>query len=350
MRRILKPTLLLFLVANVFFGSVSAADNLPDKKEVREWAKKARETGDLQSLNAPPYHLRATIRYTLGAYTGDGTYEVLWAAPDRYRVEFRVGDFGETDLVLGDKKYVKRNTPTMTFPMWSVSSVLFPSLYSASPTVSASPSLHKLSSVRDGSTREICATFGGNLSLDEVLCFDATTHELVSTRIHPPGDDAASKGSEFLDLTDYMSLGKMRYPQHLSRRSGPETVDLVVETWQTTAKFDANVFTPFADGAAWNWCSKPEIQWPKSWDHSFVPPVSVNPVNGTLSFQSFGLYKVVGADGTPREVTLLFGSPEGATKQLLEMQRRGRSALHICDGKPVEYETIVAMWPMFTAH
>ncbi len=29
----------------------------------------------------------------------DGTYEILWVAADRYRVEFRMGDIGETDLV-----------------------------------------------------------------------------------------------------------------------------------------------------------------------------------------------------------------------------------------------------------
>jgi hypothetical protein len=289
MHRTVKLTLLLFVVANVFFSSIAAGDNLPDKKEVREWAKKAREASDLQSPDASPYHFRATIHYTLGAYTGNGTYEVLRAAPDRYRVEFRVGDFGETDLVLGDKKYVKRNTPTMTFPMWSVSSILFPALYSAFPTVSASLSVHKLSTALDGSTREICATFGGSPSFDEVLCFDATTHELVSTRIHPSGGDAARKQSEFLDLTKYVSLGNMRYPQRISRRSGPETIDLIVETWQTADKFDANVFTPVADGAAWNWCPKPVIQGPKPSDHSFVPPVSVNPVNGAASFPSFGL-------------------------------------------------------------
>jgi hypothetical protein len=252
----------------------------------------------------------------------------LWAAPDRYRVEFRVGDSGESDLVLGDKKYVKRNTPTMTFPMWSVSSILFPALYSAFPTVSASLSVHKLSAILDGSTREICTTFGGSPSFDEVLCFDATTHELVSMRIHPSGGDAARKHSEF-HLTKYVSLGNMRHPQRISRRSGPETIDLIVETWQNADKLDANVFTPVADGAAWNWCPKPEIQGPKSSDHSFVPPVNVNPVNGAASFQSFGLYKFVGADDTPREVTLLVGSPEGATKELLEMHvvivRRSRS-------------------------
>jgi hypothetical protein len=36
MHRTVKLTLLLFVVANVFFGSIAATDNLPDKKEVRE--------------------------------------------------------------------------------------------------------------------------------------------------------------------------------------------------------------------------------------------------------------------------------------------------------------------------
>ena len=36
----------------------------------------------------------------------DGSYEVLWAAPDRYRLELRLGSVGETDVVLGNEKYV----------------------------------------------------------------------------------------------------------------------------------------------------------------------------------------------------------------------------------------------------
>jgi len=126
MWRIAKPVIpLAFALALVLSSVPALAQSLPDKNEVREWIKKAQEASDLRSPGAAPYHLVAKTRYAIGDKTMDGTYEILWAAPDRYRVEFRMGDIGETDLVLGDKKYVERNTQTMTLPMWSVSSILF---------------------------------------------------------------------------------------------------------------------------------------------------------------------------------------------------------------------------------
>jgi hypothetical protein len=87
---------------------------------------------DLQSPAATAYPLVASCHYSLGDKTFEGTYEVLWAAPDRYRIEFRMGNLDETDVVIGNKKYVKRNAPTMTIPMSSISSILFPSLPDAS--------------------------------------------------------------------------------------------------------------------------------------------------------------------------------------------------------------------------
>src|SRR5260370_32556254 len=104
MYRTLKAMLPLLLVAITVFSPVSTcAQSLPDKKEVKQWAKKGLEISDLQSPSATPYHLVASFHYGLGDNTFDGTYEVLWAAPDRYRVEFRIGDLGETDVVIGDK-------------------------------------------------------------------------------------------------------------------------------------------------------------------------------------------------------------------------------------------------------
>ena len=99
MWRIAKPVILLVFALVLVLSSVPAlAQSLPDKNEVREWIKKAQEASDLRSPGAP-YHLVAKIRYAIGDKTMDGTYEILWVAADRYRVEFRMGDIGETDLV-----------------------------------------------------------------------------------------------------------------------------------------------------------------------------------------------------------------------------------------------------------
>ena len=312
-----------------------------------EWVRKAREASDLQSPDAAPYHLVAKIRYTMNEKTMDGTYEILWSAPDQYRVEFRMGDIGETDLVLGDKKYVRRNTPTMTLPMWTISSILF--FFKPMLSAPSSDTVHELSWLGDGSNRQICAIVGESVTSDHELCFDANTTELTATHTHPKPHSSMVGAKLAMDLTDYVRLGKMRYPQRITTLSGPEAIDATVKKWEAVEKFDENVFVPLSNSAVWDWCSTPEIKMPKS-NGPYVPPLNVDPISRTLSAPYFGLYKVVRADGTVKEATLLFGDPKGPAKELLDRQRHDRSAVHICGGKPVEYESMFVIWPTFPAH
>jgi hypothetical protein len=344
MWRTSKSAVFLIFGAGLALGSIPVfAQSLPSKKEAAEWVRKAQEASNLQSPDAPPYHLVAKIRYTMNDQIMDGTYEILWSAPDRYRVEFRMGEIGETDLVVGDKKYVQRNTPTMTFPMWSVSSVL---LFSAVLPILSSPvsdTVHKLSWVGEGANRQVCATVGASDAINHELCFDAKTTELTATRTHTKAHSSVINATIAIDLTDYASLGKMRYPQHIARRIGPEAIEASIEKWETVEKFDEKVFEPLPNGIVWDWCSTPKIEMPKS-NLPPVPLINVDPVSGTLSFPYFGLYKVVRADGTLKQATLLFGSAKGPAKELLDVQGHYQSPIVVCGVKPVEYETVLAYW------
>ena len=133
------------------------------------------------------------------------------------------------------------------------------------------------------------------------------------------------------------------------RRWGPESIDATIEKWESVQDFDETVFAPLPNSTVWDWCSTPKIEMPKS-DGPYAPPINVDSMSGSLSFPYIALYKVVRADGTVKEATLLFGSPNGPAKELLERQRHDRSAVLVCDGKPVEYETMFVIWPTSPAH
>ena len=65
-----------------------------------------------------PFHLVAKIHYEASFRTSGGTYELLWSAPDRFREEFRLDTLGETDVVIGDKRYVLRTGPALQLGLW----------------------------------------------------------------------------------------------------------------------------------------------------------------------------------------------------------------------------------------
>jgi hypothetical protein len=177
-----------------------SAQSLPDKKEVSEWVRKAQDTNLLKDPNGSPYHFVAKIRYTIANKTLEGKYEVLWASPDRYRVEVRLGDTGETEVILGDKMYVERNTPTMTLPMG------IPGNPQPVPGAPEYDSVYKISSVGKGPTRQICASVGKHSSLENEICFDPTNSNVVSR--HLRAHDTVLANSISRDLTDYLDLIK----------------------------------------------------------------------------------------------------------------------------------------------
>jgi hypothetical protein len=334
-------TLVLLLVAAPARGQA-----LPSKKELTKWVENAEKSSSLLSEDLPPYHFVANVRYTLGTDTAplEGTFEVLWAAPDRYRVEFRLGKIGETDLVLGDKKYVLRNTPTMTLAMWNVSAFLF----SRIPPGGSGPgeSVNNIASVGDGASREICATAGDTSSFKREFCFDANVPELVSRHTHP-NPHGAMPGSTFsVDLTDYITLGKLRYPRHLTRQSGPERIEATVQRLEAVQNFSDDLFAPLPNATVWDWCFAPEIRTPKSNSTPLYGPfVSDSPI-GTFAIPYVAFYKIVGVDGTPRRVTQLFGPPEKSARTFFDRERHEKSSAHLCDGKPIEYETVFLYWPL----
>jgi hypothetical protein len=185
--------------------------------------------------------------------------------------------------------------------------------------------------------------------MDREFCFDAKTRELMGIHAHPKPHSSAVNAALALDLTDYANLGKMRYPRRLVRRWGPESIDATIEKWESVQDFDETVFAPLPNSTVWDWCSTPKIEMPKS-DGPYAPPINVDSMSGSLSFPYIALYKVVRADGTVKEATLLFGSPNGPAKELLERQRHDRSAVFVCDGKPVEYEAMFVIGPLSPVH
>jgi hypothetical protein len=206
-------------------------------------------------------------------------------------------------------------------------------------------SVRKIVWAGQGSTQQVCAAFADNPAYDTVLCFSAD-QELQSLRIQPAEGNAGSYGDKSIYLSDYTTIGDMHFPRKLSRRMGPETVDVTVKEWQLAEKFDANVFSPLTSGVIWDWCAKPELRDPKSMGTASLNSVILGGRILKVLARPLVFYEVVGTDGARKRVELLLGSPEGEAKDMLNELNRTHSWVRFCGGKPVEYERIIPMWPI----
>ncbi len=327
-------------LALVFFVCGSArAQALPSKKELKQWVEDAQKWGRLQYAELP-YHFVAKVHYTLTGNPApvEGTFEVLWAAPDRYRAELRMGDTVETDLVLKDKKYVTRNPPTMTLAMWSITDFLFSKF---PPGGLPNPdALIDISTTGDGASRQICATVGETAVVEHRMCFDANTQELISQHSFRNPHGVMAKFPSSIDLTDYITLGKMRFPRKLVKEYGPLKIEAAVEKWEIVASFDADVFTPLPKATVWGWCVSAKIQASSGPSHLPTAPTFRDSKTSDRQLVYLAVYEVIGTDGLPKEVTELFGPSGKPTEKFVADLHHARSPVLLCDGKPIEYETV----------
>src|SRR5271163_1908450 len=201
MRRIL--TIAIFVLT--MCARPAAAQLLTSTKDAADLVAKAQEQMRLTGPGATPFHILAKIHFAVGSASVDGEYEVLWESADRYREEFRLGSLSATYLALQDKQYIRRNTPTLTYPQWRVRMLMgFPSArYDASK-----PDIVKVYKSQIGSEDVICA----DVKRAGTRCFSPRTREMVSVEWKsnfgkPP----------FANLSEdsFVDIGSARFPSHI---------------------------------------------------------------------------------------------------------------------------------------
>ena len=189
---------------------------------------------------------------------------------------------------------------------------------------------------------------GGDSSIARQYCFDAATAELLSQRTLPNNQVAIPQSLYSVELKDYKSLGERRFPQNILIHNGPEQINATVEKWELVQTFGDSVFSPPPAAAVWDWCAAPELREPKSTppQSPLIAPEGLSFINGTVKLRYLVLYKVVGADGHAKQVTRIFGASDGPAQTFIDEQLRAPSAVRLCDGKPIEYETVYEFWPL----
>lgn len=336
-RALIGPAGLFATLALILVGATAArAQSLATLDEATALLKKTIEATKLNAPGVPPFHLVAKIRYTLDDKTTDGTYEILYAAPDRYRVELRLGAIGETDIALGDKFYTLRTTPTMSLPFWSFGTFIWQPghLY-----LGGAPKANRVYSSTVGTEVRTCVDAEGDKDVTKQICFDPASNAVVSVHVTAQPPKGAPKGIAFEnDLNDFVDLGPIRYPRHLVRKFLTETTEATVETSTAAEAFADSVFAPPDKAEVHDWCASPVHEGQAKL------PDPTHPTDWWLRLQNLvAYYYLVGTDGRVKKKVLLHSSGNAGLDVLYSLPfEKGKPSVHSCSGKPIEYETVHA--------
>jgi hypothetical protein len=332
-----KIIALLFLLAQMDYRLVGA-QALPTKKEAALLLQQAAQATNLSTSDTPPFHLVAVVHYEIGGESADGKYELLSASPDRFREDFRVGSIAETDVALGDKLYIMRNTPTMTLPLWSVRKSIVSSKYFIS---GLEPKVKRVYSAPDGKN-QACVDSSTQF-VRRQTCFDLATHKAVSFNANAMSSDSVSmspvrelKNLSVIELGDFVDMSAKRYPLRIHRQEMDEKIDLKIEKLEQVKSFGDGVFTLTPGANELEWCSKPETKGAIDKPHT-VPRVTMEAPGNRFAY-----YVLVGSDGRVEKWAPLRSGGSFLDDWMKDWLKDARFPVSVCGGKSIEYETVVS--------
>ena len=317
------------LAAPAFGQQPAATQSLPSKAEAIPILEKAGEQMRLAEPGHPPFHLLAKLLYTLDGKSSDGTYEVLWASPDRFRDEFRLGPIGETDIALGDKLYILRNSPASTYHEFRVRGLM------GLPENNGTIQPFKIAKVyADGADDKVVCFGFPEPSKGLTECVDQATGQLVSVNVQ--SKEGRTNTTSLLPER-FMSFGAVNYPWHILSTLAKETFEISVEKLDPVASFAAQTFIPPAGASSRDWCPKPEV--PKEMDSRLATRLFLGDYAPSPRPEGFrGYYFLIAPDGRIEKDADMYS--DGTTKKAAAQLSLERFPVHLCGGKPIEYETV----------
>jgi hypothetical protein len=339
MRHVMKRLLLGIAAAGAVVLSTlprtNAAQSLPSKKEAAEMIAKAEQRLLPTQASSVPYHYVAELHYTWGDYSADGTYEVLWAAPDRFRQELRLGKTSESDVVLGDKLYVRRNDPSAAYIVERLRLLTgLPDRGLAAPAAAPREKVEKVYASTYGSEKVVCVK-GAGVEKGRTICLDAAERSVVSETYSLKRGDL----EVFSVFDNFITVGDREYPGHLLSRVGNESLEIRVQRMSPVLNFaDATFSVP--DGAAsFAWCAQTkEEQRSNSPNLPHLAVVLAPP--GATGFHGF--YFEVAPNGRLEKIVELH--PDGIAQQIAVKDFKHTYPIRTCSDRPVEYESVQFYW------
>jgi hypothetical protein len=321
--RLIAPALILVLAETSLH-----AQTIPRRADADKLLQDTVHRQFLDAVGNPPFHLVAHVRYDHLGTTKEGTYELLWAGPNRFKEELQLGEATETDIVLGDKIYILRNTPTLMPHFRYIPSLVRNPFYPTSLHELDTATVSRVYSDGKAGTPTFCVE-PGDLR-DARVCFDTATRQITFLHTHW-GPYSSLKT---LDQNDFISVEGIRYPRHVVHQNKNETTEISVEKLEKVADLPANAFVPRASSEVRDWCLHPVA--PLDILNQHAPFPKTHPSDAFFPF-----YILIGRDGHIEKFVSLNPAAPPVDDRIENWIRKAQYPVTMCGNKPIKTERIL---------
>jgi len=259
----IKRGLSFCLALSAFIPSIAAQSKtaLPSKEEAKALLDKAFDQTNLRADGAPPFHIRVRVKsYGPKGEAIDGTYELWWAAENRWHQEVSWGG-PPIVTVASNSHFSVLGNDTYLRDTLRIENVLkfWPTFYTPNQKAilqikSGDLDGAHLACVRDyalpapGANLHIAASVTltpRNVLPDQTICFDPATGAPVEIE---SGDSRWLYG-------EYADMGPKRFPREIHELADKKPlIDAHVELLEPFDKSHFETFIPPVGAVSRNWC------------------------------------------------------------------------------------------------
>jgi TonB family protein len=282
------------------------------------------------------FRFKANVQVEIQGKHTEGIYQLLWNGPEQWREEIHLPQYDEIKVGEKERVWTQRSTDFLPLRIHDLRTALgfgpgslglggsWASL--VQPGVTPKDSVKKVEKRNVGGEAQTCVVYEDRAKRHQEICVDDQTNMIVR--------DAQS----FLDRDIQPVGGGKVYPRVLSLiEKGTTTAKVNVTEITSPATFPPSSFAPPSGSSAQVGCMNP------SSPHLVKRTVPTYP-QGALQQHLQGRVAVdasIGTDGVPK-IGKVVGRAAGELEQsALSAIKEWRYEPAICNGKPVELETVI---------
>lgn len=338
MRRI-NPLVIGSLVFAVVFSTFSlrisfANDKKAEQADARALLAKSHDLSNIEAAGSPAFVLNAKIHYQIGTQTAEGDGQIIWTAPDHYRVAYSAPNYFYNETVRDGYRYLARTNDEMPLVIYELHTAVAKAMQ-AGPN--PQDKINNVAVVQAGNDSLTCLTFKPPVAMRD--CLDSHG-DLVTAESGPP--TAASALYKRYEFSDFVAFGAKRFPQKIVFRGGDGyVIGLDVQRLVLIKELSADAFTVPPDAMKEPWCAEPKTESadlpmePFSLAKDLTPMIDAS---RSLAAENASLYFVIGPNGHVRAVTVIHSSQPIKNKDLQSWVKNMRFPSLRCGKDGIEYQ------------
>ena len=329
----MKSCLILAATVALWLQPLLASDDAAKQQEAIKRIEQAVTHTNIFEL--PSFEMKATVQIATQGKLTDGTYQLLWNGPERWREEIRFPGYTEVQVGGNGTVSIQRSTAFLPLLIYHLHAALG---YGSGALVSGGASgslvqsglaptdkVKKIRQRKEHGEAQTCVEYEDEVKRSLDICVSEATNTLV-------------RSASYLDK-DIQPAGSGKvYPRLLSSIEAGKTVARVnITDFTTPAQFPPDSFNPPAGVSPQAGCMNPTA--PK-----LIKKISPQYPDIALRIRIEGTVAVdarIGTDGIPRIGEVVGHANPDLERSSISALKEWRYEPATCNGKPVEVETVL---------